>query len=91
MYHPRQCVYMWTLAPALISRAHTLLRATPGWTGQPEGDHRGRASAAGSVPPPGPATAQEETSMGRVELWTQRRRLSAHQGTRPAAVISIIN
>lgn len=91
MYRPRQCMYMRTLAPALISRAHTLLPATPGWTGQQAGDRRGRASAAKSIPPPGPATAQEETVMSREELWTQRRRLSAHQGTRPAAVISIIN
>lgn len=29
---PRLCVYMQARGPALVSRAHTLLWATPGWT-----------------------------------------------------------
>ena len=65
---PRQCTHVQTLAPVRISSAHTALWATPGRTGQQAGDRRGRASAAGSVPPPGPTTAQEERVMSQGTL-----------------------
>lgn len=92
-----------TLSYALINRAHVLLWATSGWTGQHAGDGWGRASITGSFPHPGTFdTAQVEQSDALTRKgprgsercgtrWTRRTKPSARQGPWLVAVICIIN